>query len=138
MNSQATSVTAWKLDRSAMEVDDAGGLQDGFYSKVLHADRPSGRRVRWETLQLVITALFPAGFDVEIKHNPAPPHRGKTSHQGDVRRSRQQSVNLLRSHARIGRSRGKNAHDETWLCSRVTSLARETADEATPGEVGLL
>ena len=80
MNSQATSVTAWKLDRSVMEVDD--GLQDGFYSKLLHADRPSGRQVRWETLQLVITALSPAGFDVEIKHKSYdPPHRGKTSHQ---------------------------------------------------------
>jgi hypothetical protein len=65
MNSQATSVTAWKLDRSAMEVDDAAGLQDGFYSKLLHADRPSDRQVRWETLQLVITALFPAGFELK-------------------------------------------------------------------------
>jgi hypothetical protein len=56
----------WKLD-------DAAGTQDGFYSKLLHADRPSGRQVRWETLQLVITALFPAGFDVEIKHKSCDP-----------------------------------------------------------------
>jgi hypothetical protein len=48
-----------------MEVDDAAGLHDGFYSKLLHADRPSGRQVRWETLQLVITALFPAGLELK-------------------------------------------------------------------------
>jgi hypothetical protein len=29
--------------------------------------------VRWETLQLVITALFPEGFDVEIKHKAGDP-----------------------------------------------------------------
>jgi hypothetical protein len=55
------------------KVDDAAGTQDGFYSKLLHADRQNGRQCRWETLQLVITALFPAGFDLQIIHKPGDP-----------------------------------------------------------------
>jgi hypothetical protein len=39
----------------------------------LHVDRPSGRQARWETLQLVVSALFPGGFDVEIKHKAGDP-----------------------------------------------------------------
>src|SRR5258708_7681877 len=35
----------WKM----WQVDDAAGLQDGHYAKLLHADRLSGRCARWET-----------------------------------------------------------------------------------------
>jgi hypothetical protein len=45
-------------------VDDRAGTQDGYYAKALHADRPSGRQARWETLSLIVTALWPAGFDL--------------------------------------------------------------------------
>jgi hypothetical protein len=62
-------VLGWPMWR----LDDAAGTQDGFYSKMLHADRPSGRQSRWETLQLVISALWPAGFDLEIKHKVGDP-----------------------------------------------------------------
>jgi hypothetical protein len=51
----------------------ASGLNDGHYSHCLHVDRPSGRQARWETLQLVVSALFPGGFDVEIKHKAGDP-----------------------------------------------------------------
>lgn len=57
-----------QLGWAMWKVDDAAGLQDGFYSKLLHADRPSGRQVQWQTLQLVISALFPKGIDLEIRH----------------------------------------------------------------------
>ena len=62
-----------QLGWAMWKVDDASGLQDGHFAKLLHADRPSKRCVRWETLQLVITALFPEGFDVEIKHKAGDP-----------------------------------------------------------------
>jgi hypothetical protein len=62
-----------QLGWAMWKVDDAAGTQDGFYSKMLHADRRSGRCVQWPTLQLVITALFPGGFDVEIMHKVGDP-----------------------------------------------------------------
>ena len=50
------------------KVDDVSGLNDGHFAKLLHADRPSGRQAQWQTLQLVISALFPKGIDLEIRH----------------------------------------------------------------------
>jgi hypothetical protein len=58
------------LGWSMWQVDDASGCQDGYYAKALHADRPSGRQARWETLSLIVTALWPAGFDLQITHKP--------------------------------------------------------------------
>jgi hypothetical protein len=52
------------------QVDDAAGLQDGHYAKCLHADRPSGRQAQWPTVHLIVTALFPAGFDVQMSNKP--------------------------------------------------------------------
>lgn len=49
------------------QVNDAAGTQDGYFAKMLLADTPSGRQASWETLQLVVDALFPDGFEVEIK-----------------------------------------------------------------------
>lgn len=49
------------------EVDDLAGLNDGHYAHLLHADRPSGRQGTWASLHLVITALFPMGFDLVLK-----------------------------------------------------------------------
>jgi hypothetical protein len=60
---QQLGVPMWQLD-------DLGGTQDGYFGKALHADRPSGRQARWETLHLIISALFPGGFDVLIKPKP--------------------------------------------------------------------
>jgi hypothetical protein len=55
------------------KVDDVAGLQDGHFAKLLHADRRSGRCARWETLNLLVSALWPLGFDVEIKHKTGDP-----------------------------------------------------------------
>lgn len=46
------------------------GLPDRFYSKGLHADAPSGRQAQWPTLQIIVSALFPHGFDLIIKPKP--------------------------------------------------------------------
>ena len=58
------------LGWSMWQVDDASGCQDGYYAKALHADRPSGRQARWETLNLIVTALFWQGFDLRLTHKP--------------------------------------------------------------------
>jgi hypothetical protein len=63
---QELSLPMWKLD-------DLAGTQDGFYAKMLHADRPSGRQCRWETLNLIVSALWPQGFDLQIIHKPGDP-----------------------------------------------------------------
>lgn len=46
------------------------GIPDRFYSKGLHADAPSGRQAQWPTLQNIVSALFPHGFDLEIRPKP--------------------------------------------------------------------
>jgi transcriptional regulator with XRE-family HTH domain len=55
------------LGISMQEVCDRSGVADYFYSKALHASTPSGRQARWDTLQDIVDALFPAGYDVVIK-----------------------------------------------------------------------
>lgn len=49
------------------QVNDAAGTQDGYFAKMMLPDTPSGRQASWETLQLVIDALFPDGFEVIIR-----------------------------------------------------------------------
>jgi hypothetical protein len=49
------------------------GLPERYYPKALHADLPSGRQAQWGTLQTIIDALFPTGFDVEIRARPGSP-----------------------------------------------------------------
>jgi hypothetical protein len=59
-----------ELNWPMWKVDEISGVQDNFYSKMLHADRPSGRQSRWETLNLVVRALWSQGFDLQISHKP--------------------------------------------------------------------
>lgn len=49
------------------QCDDASGLQDGFTAKLLNAASPGGRQVRWETLQLLVDALYPSGVKVVLQ-----------------------------------------------------------------------
>lgn len=42
------------------------GAADRSYSKMVHADTPSGRIARWETLQSAIDVLFCDGFRLSI------------------------------------------------------------------------
>jgi transcriptional regulator with XRE-family HTH domain len=56
-----------QLNISMQEVCDRSGVADYYYSKALHASTPSGREARWTTLQDIVDALFPAGYDVVIK-----------------------------------------------------------------------
>lgn len=52
------------------KVDEAAGLNDGHFAKCLHADRSSGRQASWKILHLIVTALFPEGFDLAMSHKP--------------------------------------------------------------------
>lgn len=58
------------LGWSMAVLDDKAGGQDGYWSKLLHADTPSGRQGGWEILQLYADALYPAGQRVAVL--PAP------------------------------------------------------------------
>jgi hypothetical protein len=48
-------------------LDDKSGLNDGHVGKALAADSPSRRQLRWDSLQLVIDALWPDGVEVKVR-----------------------------------------------------------------------
>ena len=58
------------LGWSMWQVDDASGLNDGHYAHCLHVDRVSGRQAQWKTLHLIVMALWPQGFDLQMTHKP--------------------------------------------------------------------
>jgi len=43
------------------------GLSDRYYSKALFADEPSGRQAQWSTLEVMVQALFPHGYELRAK-----------------------------------------------------------------------
>jgi hypothetical protein len=45
-------------------------LNDGHFAHALHADRPTGRQVSWKILHLIVRALWPCGFDVQLIDKP--------------------------------------------------------------------
>lgn len=51
---------------SMAEVDRIAGTQEGYYAKALYPDAPCGRQARYETLQLIVQALFGTGFAMQI------------------------------------------------------------------------
>lgn len=53
--------------------DEFAGLPERYFAKALHPDQKSGRQAQWSTMQLIIDALFPTGFDVEIRARPGAP-----------------------------------------------------------------
>lgn len=52
------------------QVDEISGLQEGHFAKCLHADRTSGRQASWPTIWLIVSALWPEGFDLQITDKP--------------------------------------------------------------------
>lgn len=56
-----------KLGLPMWRCDDLSGVQDGYTAKMLHPDTPSGRQASWPTLDLVMQALYPDGFDIIIR-----------------------------------------------------------------------
>lgn len=64
---QQMGVPMWALD-------DAAGTQDGYYAKCLHFEDPSGRMARYQTLELILGALYPGGFRIKIEATELPMH----------------------------------------------------------------
>jgi hypothetical protein len=56
-----------ELDVPMWAVDDRAGTQDGYYAKPLYAETRTGRQSGWQTLQLIVDALFPGGVDVQLR-----------------------------------------------------------------------
>ena len=52
---------------SMAEITDHAGIADGLYGKSLYASTPSGRQSNWRTLQDLVDALYPTGFDIIVK-----------------------------------------------------------------------
>jgi hypothetical protein len=48
------------------QVDDIAGLQDGFFAKLAAPDTPHGRQSRWESVDLVVQALFGTNYRIQI------------------------------------------------------------------------
>lgn len=60
-----------ELGLSMERVNDLAGTQDGYYAKMIYPDTPSGRQARWETVDLVVEALFGKDFVLQIEgENP--------------------------------------------------------------------
>jgi hypothetical protein len=55
-----------ELGWSMWQLDDASGLNDGHFAHCLHVDRNTGRQASWPTLLLIVSALWPRGFDLRI------------------------------------------------------------------------
>lgn len=51
---------------SMMEVDEIAGTQSGYYGKAAYPDTPNGRQARWETMDLIVEALFGRGYEIII------------------------------------------------------------------------
>jgi hypothetical protein len=77
-----------QLGWPAWELDDVAGTQDGHFMKCLWADTPSGRQARWETVQLLLDAMFPLGFDLIIKPKKNGCVFGRPSQQQKIREAK--------------------------------------------------
>jgi len=63
------------LGLTMQEVDEKSGLADGYVSKLLNPNT-SGRRAKWQTIELLLNTLWPEGACITISGRPAPDQRG--------------------------------------------------------------
>jgi hypothetical protein len=89
------------------EVCDRSGLADYYFSKALHASTPSGRQANWRTLQDIVDALFPEGYDVVIK--PKTGISRAAAMQDQIRSRGSQSQIAARTDVRARQERCKGA-----------------------------
>jgi hypothetical protein len=118
------------LGWSMWQVDDASGCQDGYYAKALHADRPSGRQARWETLHLIVSALWPHGFDLQMTHKPggtltAEGHRLKCMFAASdhSRLSRRELMRELGKRGAAARKKKLGSRARTKIAKRASRAA---------------
>lgn len=98
-------------DLSMVQVDVLAGGQEGFYSKMIYPDTPSGRQSRWETVQEYGAALFGRDFTLSIVRGEGPyntvnsalyPARGVSTNALEIRHWRHK-----RHFQELGRKGGK-------------------------------
>jgi hypothetical protein len=70
-----------QLGWAMWQLDEIAGLNDGHFAHCLHADRPTGRQAQWKTLQLIIDALWPRGFDFQIIEKPGATLTAEGTHR---------------------------------------------------------
>jgi hypothetical protein len=61
-----------QLGVSMERFSEFAGLPDRSYAKIIWPDGVAGRQAQWETVQRVVDALFPDGFDLEIRPRKGP------------------------------------------------------------------
>jgi hypothetical protein len=54
------------LGVSMERLSEMAGLPDRSFSKLVYPSTKSGRLARWSTIQIVLDALYPDGFDLKI------------------------------------------------------------------------
>jgi hypothetical protein len=129
-----------QLNISQDEVSDRAGVADRLYSKSLFPDTPSGRQSNWRTLQDIVDALFPEGFDVEIR-----PKKGRRLSARDLRckirfasapkdprshRELMRDLGLLGAKARMSKLSKRELKKIARTASKVAALKRSKAAAA--------
>jgi hypothetical protein len=109
-----------ELGWSMWQLDDAAGLNDGHFGHCLHCDRPTGRQASWKILNLIVTALWPRGFDLRVTDKPG----GALTAEGMHMKIRHAAAD----HSRIGRrdlmrELGKKGAAARWI--KYRALPRE-------------
>lgn len=56
-----------KLGLTMQECDDLAGVQEGYTAKCLHPDTASGRQAKWDTLEMLIRAVFKGDYRLKIR-----------------------------------------------------------------------
>jgi hypothetical protein len=61
-----------QLAISQDRLSEIAGIADRSFSKYLLPETPTGRAARWETMQIVMDALYPSGFDIVVRPRNGP------------------------------------------------------------------
>jgi hypothetical protein len=119
-----------QLGWSMWQVDDASGLNDGHYSHCLHVDRVSGRQAQWKTIHLIVMALWPQGFDLQMTQKPggvltAEDHRLKVMFAAadNNRLSRRELMRELGKRGAAARKKKLGSRARTKIAKRASRIA---------------
>jgi hypothetical protein len=97
-----------QLGFTFIDVDNLAGLNDGYLAKMMWPDTRTGRIAGWNTLQLVIEALFPKGFEVIIRQKDGAvldePSIRKMTYIARVPFDRKAQRELMADYGRRGRA----------------------------------
>lgn len=117
----ALGIPMWKLD-------DAAGTQSRYYAKALYADTPSGRIANWQSVQMIVAALFPDGFSIKIRPArggklPASNHRVSIRFSG-ARYDYEARRDWMTELSRLGASKGGKARARKLSKRRRREIGR--------------